>query len=904
MIAPSFVECLGWTLLHSIWQLALLTLLHEVAQLLLRNRSPQMRYLLAGITMLAMLGGPLGTCLWQTSKGSTLQVSIPVEARSTAVVASPIAEAGPSSFELTVSQEPAINPVGNVSLPRESQFPTETVVGSNRFHVIKMTIEPFLPGIVGVWLAGVLLLSCRQFGGWWLVERLRRCSTAPVDRRFSLVMVELSRRLGVHRTVDVLESALLEVPSVVGWLRPAILLPLGLVSRLPPDQLEAILLHELAHIRRRDYLVNGLQIAVETLLFYHPGVWWVSRRMRLEREFCADDLAATACGNRLLYAKALTTLDDQRVQSPGWAVAATGSDLRRRIERLLGVSRSSSNRAACWMTGIAAALLLFAAAAWGQIDDNTPSSVTENQNSSSQEPLASVLEAHQKLVTQVDNASDVAGENEASPSSSAAVVAQKTALSEETNDSLWDTVVWLLEDVFVDVFVDSAPIQREYVFGVETNDGRPIAGATVTFTGLGLPGGSSVGGLSLIALVPVAKSDADGNVRINLSRVKSMFRRARSIFLEVDHPDYPPLSAHVWIGDAPAPGVRKIVLAPSQTIEIRAHLQGEAASLRGLYPQLRGIKDNWSETDGVLTIDRLDLSSEKASRWLRVVHAPEQGPVQFSDVIDLTNYKEAPISIDVALKPGVSVKGRLSDDVPRPIKNGRVIAAVYSGPDFNDTVFWGASAEIAADGTFVIKDLPANEDVQLIALCDGWVSQSPTLTELDSYIEKYGLDLPTTFRPEYVRNGLYYPRLHRLSPTASETVIPMERTSACEVTVVDANEKPVPNATVVFYAQQSFFRGGAFELGTGWDMPANLRARLATGKDRSGISKPSFEATTDEKGVAVVSHLAGGVYRSADGSRFHMSVAHPDYLMQNGLLPSVTLQPGETGRITVKLSRR
>lgn len=391
-----------------------------------------------------------------------------------------------------------------------------------------------------------------------------------------------------------------------------------------------------------------------------------------------------------------------------------------------------------------------------------------------------------------------------------------------------------------------------------------------------------------------------------------MRRGIQTIHLRVEHTDHPPLTTDVWVADAPAPGVRKVVLAESQSIEVRARRERDETLLRGLYPRLRGADGNWSETNGVLTISRLDLTSEKASRWLRVVHVPDQGPVLFSDVIDLKQYSGDPISVEAVLRPGVQVRGRLSDEIPRPIRDGRVIAAVYSGPDSSDTVFWGDVAEIAPDGTFVVGPLPADEDAQLIAFCDGWVSQSPTVAEVNAYVETHGFKLRSPYGPDQ-HFGMLYPRLHRLSEPASPAVIPMERTSGCEVTVVDEDGKPIPEATVAFSQNQAFFRSGTFELGAGWDSLAIARTHLATGdvpQDLAGITKRSFTATTNELGVAVVAHLSGGWTRMDEGRSIPISVWHPGYRERSGLLPfpydgiSVTLKPGEAGRVTMQLLRR
>src|SRR6185295_14003751 len=119
-------------------------------------------------------------------------------------------------------------------------------------------------------------------------------------------------RLELRRHVAIVQSAAVAVPTLIGWLKPVVLLPASALSGLSPEQLQAILAHELAHVRRHDYLVNLLQSMVETLLFYHPAAWWVSARVRAEREHCCDDLAVDVCGDRDSYATALAELESRR----------------------------------------------------------------------------------------------------------------------------------------------------------------------------------------------------------------------------------------------------------------------------------------------------------------------------------------------------------------------------------------------------------------------------------------------------------------------------------------------------------------------------------------------------------------------------------------------------------------
>ena len=145
----------------------------------------------------------------------------------------------------------------------------------------------------------------------------------------------------MSRPVSLLNSALVEVPTVIGWFRPVILLPVATLSGLTPSQVEALLVHELAHVRRLDYVVNVFQCLVETLMFYHPVAWWISRYTREERENCCDDLVIQVCADRLAYARALAAMEGLRAELPDLVFAASGGSLLNRIRRLLGVSNAS-----------------------------------------------------------------------------------------------------------------------------------------------------------------------------------------------------------------------------------------------------------------------------------------------------------------------------------------------------------------------------------------------------------------------------------------------------------------------------------------------------------------------------------------------------------------------------------
>jgi TonB family protein len=190
---------------------------------------------------------------------------------------------------------------------------------------------------IPVWALGVVLFSVRLAWGSRQVAVLRK-SGEPAEGPVVAVAASLAARLGLTRPVRLLITSLAEGPSVVGWIRPVILLPAATLLGLTPEQLEAVLAHEFAHIRRYDYLVNVLQMVVETLLFYHPAVWWTSARIRHERELCCDDLAVSLCGDPVCYARALTKLEKLRTLAPSMAMGSTDGPLLYRIQRLTGAA--------------------------------------------------------------------------------------------------------------------------------------------------------------------------------------------------------------------------------------------------------------------------------------------------------------------------------------------------------------------------------------------------------------------------------------------------------------------------------------------------------------------------------------------------------------------------------------
>lgn len=198
------------------------------------------------------------------------------------------------------------------------------------------TVESF---VLPVWLVGALLLSARLATAGRYVRTLRASAVAAPPSIIA-AFSHAAERLGMTSTVRVALSRAVEGPSVIGWLRPLVLLPASVLTGLTADQLETIIAHELAHIRRYDYVANVMQSIVETLFFYHPVVWWLSARARHERELCCDDTVLRHYDERVGYARALVCLERLRLGAPSLALGALDGPLAFRVRRMLGVAHT------------------------------------------------------------------------------------------------------------------------------------------------------------------------------------------------------------------------------------------------------------------------------------------------------------------------------------------------------------------------------------------------------------------------------------------------------------------------------------------------------------------------------------------------------------------------------------
>ncbi len=335
-LSPDLMQALGWALIHSLWQGVAAAALAAIAMTFIRRAS--VRYLIAVGALALMLAAPVATLFLQMKSDAPVRGFLPAISGS------------------SVSSAPAVS----ASVRASSSVVPATAAESGAARVLE-NLAPaspnILPWLVGAWLLGVALFGLRFAGGFLLLEQRRRSQcTAPKPRIVALCR-ELERQLGLTRAVRYLECSWLETPAVIGWLRPIILLPVSVLTGLSEEQLRAVIAHELAHIRRLDALVNLFQILAETLLFYHPAMWWLNRRIRAERELCCDEIAVSLTGNRVEYARALTAMAEWKA-APLLAMAANRAPLSTRILHILGRKPVSIGQR---LLGLSGGLLFLAA---------------------------------------------------------------------------------------------------------------------------------------------------------------------------------------------------------------------------------------------------------------------------------------------------------------------------------------------------------------------------------------------------------------------------------------------------------------------------------------------------------------------------------------------------------------
>ncbi|MDP9076515.1 MAG: M56 family metallopeptidase [Bacteroidota bacterium] len=314
LLTDQLIKALGNTLMHSLWQGILLAVAGGLIVVLTKRLSAALRYNLLLGAMVLFTCGVVVTFIMQLQ---------PIQSHSAIYKGGTVIS--------TPANQNAVSPVINADV---KQSPADLVTGF---------LNTYSDTIVLIWFLIICIKSIKLAVGGYEVYRLRHSKIYSVSDYWDNRIEQLANQLKIKQAVSLLESGIAKVPMVIGHLKPVILIPIGFINALSSDEVEAILIHELAHIRRRDYLVNLLQSFMEIVFFFNPAVIWISQLIKAERENCCDDIALGQAGNKSNYIQAL--LSCQEYQAPGLSVALANNKntLLNRVKRIVNNHNQSLN---------------------------------------------------------------------------------------------------------------------------------------------------------------------------------------------------------------------------------------------------------------------------------------------------------------------------------------------------------------------------------------------------------------------------------------------------------------------------------------------------------------------------------------------------------------------------------
>lgn len=310
IFSTTFTDALGWTLFHSLWQGAVIAVVLFLLLSVTRQSQAKIRYFMTVSAQISILVVAVATFIHQLNHAGRVTVS----------------ETIPLDFLKPVPTAAT----GDLSPDRPSGFMPDRLVA---------VIQAQMPLFLLAWFTGLLLAACKLVGGYYYMSTKVKKALIHCPDELRQLLTRLTGQLNLQKLVRVCEVPFLKTPAVFGHLKPVILIPVGLVNHLTPNQVEMVLLHELAHIKRHDFLVNLLQSVIEVIFFFNPAVWWISREIRQERENCCDDLIVQLKGQPVQYIKTLAAVNHFKASGltllPGFFGNGKGQ-LLKRMQRLVG----------------------------------------------------------------------------------------------------------------------------------------------------------------------------------------------------------------------------------------------------------------------------------------------------------------------------------------------------------------------------------------------------------------------------------------------------------------------------------------------------------------------------------------------------------------------------------------
>jgi beta-lactamase regulating signal transducer with metallopeptidase domain len=336
------IEALGWAFLHSLWIGTVIWLGLRFYQTKVSNQKPSRHYNLLLLGQVLLASGTLAAFFLSYEK--------PNEA----------AFYGEfwGAYEVV-----------------ETAFVQEDSISDQSIAFIRQQAPWF--GLI--WILGVLVLSVKWLAGWSYMQWLKQKATVLQDYEIERQVKRIARSMGIHQQIEIRLSDSLFGPCTLGFWRPIIMLPASILTGLSPEQIYGILAHEMAHIKRHDYLINIFQSMLDILFFYHPAQYWMSKHSREAREQCCDDMAIEATGNRMIYARALAEVAGAQLKplSPATAFQEGKSQLLVRIQRLFGAYRARSKTRLAGIGWASLLVLALGSAYWPVVHGQSPQSGNE-----------------------------------------------------------------------------------------------------------------------------------------------------------------------------------------------------------------------------------------------------------------------------------------------------------------------------------------------------------------------------------------------------------------------------------------------------------------------------------------------------------------------------------------------
>jgi beta-lactamase regulating signal transducer with metallopeptidase domain len=805
-----------------------LLLAATIVSLALRKSSAAARHRLWGLTMLSLLGLPVLFLLMPTIWSLTIPADV-TDYVPSAVTPAAFVSTSPQSALPIVPAASSASPVDdtliessdvNVITPTVSVGPN---TGPSRSWQIRRA--DLVDRLLLVWVSGVTLFLLNLAVGTRRVARFNAVATPVTDSATQRIADELRQRLRIARSVELREHPDQFVPLTVGIFRPVVILPRQ--ARGWTDRLKRmVLLHELAHVYRRDVAYQWLGRLACAVYWFHPLAWWGLRRLRQEREQACDDLVIHTGERASEYAEELVSVAKHFQGHRGLPCAvamARSGNLEGRMRSLFDTDVVRSHAP---LGRVVAAVLLIAVG----------------------------------LVSGAVAAVQLTVEPKATPGSGDSIEETAASLS-QANAASDDGILSSLADQF-GLWLDSFDEHRaagslQELVKVLDEDGQPVAGASVIPWGFGTSNGTGWGWFP--GWPKEFVTDAEGHATIFVSAQQTASIPAPSgdftfISYRVEHPDYAPAVR----SSAPLNYGTPVVLKRGLTVLPRAiNAKTNQLITSDLYANSSGYPNpQWILDAGQLRSSAMNPEDPAAGRYFRVIHAPPdaaESQMLFSDVVDASQLAATDnrAIFDLPLYPAVSLTGTLSANVPLPLNGkGFVIAVIASGPEYPSCV-WQDVTPISDEGTFFFPALPRNSHVELIAVCDGWVSKPSTET-----LAAYDKIHQTTFAT-LASHSMVSSTPVRLETAPVTVTLDMVQTGSCEFRIVDEKGNPLDLATVQCMPNHAT-RLGSTLLGAGSRSIDWLRTPDTDAQFLHQKGMERFTRVTNAEGVALISDLPAG----------------------------------------------